>query len=88
MLTLIRGLFVWLPGEIEKEVNLITLAEVVGAAEIANPGVESAIQAVIANQARIFHDDVYGKLAVRILTHVSNMLSHASTDPARPAAGA
>ena len=86
MLSLILRLLSWLPGEVEKEVDLLKLGEVIAAAEIASPGVNTALQAVIANKAVIFHDDVYGTLAVRILTHVSNMISHTSTDPSQPAA--
>lgn len=86
MLSMIRMLLAWIPGEIERNVNLVRLAEVIAESQANVPAGENrfvaAANAVLAHAHDIFTVALYREQAKELFSHVLNTHSELAIESA------
>jgi hypothetical protein len=86
MLSMIRMLLAWIPGEIERNVNLVRLAEVIAESQANVPAGENrfvaAANAVLTHAHDIFTVALYREQAKELFGHVLNTHSELAIESA------
>jgi ABC-type phosphate transport system substrate-binding protein len=86
MMAMIRMLLAWIPGEIERNVNLVKLEQVIAESQINVPAGQNrfvaAALAIVSHAPEIFLATLYREQAKELFSHVLNTHSELAIESA------